>query len=101
MPKRKPTGKKRDVITYKVKLIEGDGYCCVSMVDINHQLKKHKIVESHYHIDNGYYDEPEGIKSNEYKYKYPERGKIIKKLGLWNTQITNGILFQCMREQNT
>ena len=56
--------------TYKIKIISGNGYACVSATDGNH-----------YNINNR--KEPVGKIYGPYRTKYYERGTIHRKLGIW------------------
>ena len=56
---------------YRIKLIEGDGYCCCSL----------KSYRKTYSYRRGH--EPEGIIVGPFKDKEYKRGTILRKLGKW------------------
>lgn len=90
------------MVKYKVKLIEGNGYCCASIeYDKRYEYKRPRpLPESNkYHAANNL-EEPKGKYVGYFKDK-EKRNRILRKLGLWIDKKHIGMNSQCTKKQNT
>lgn len=71
---------------YRIKLIEGDGYCLCSL---DSYRKTYSYIRK---------KEPKGTIVGPFKDKEYKRGTILKKLGKWQSKKKPGINSQCRKK---